>query len=654
MDFFEHQDVARRKTGLLVVYFLLAVVAIIVGIYLAAVILFTTAGSQIEGARGAPAPALWDPGVFSLVAVGVIVVVALGSLYKIAQLSSGGDVVAQMLGGRLISQNTRDLDERMILNVVEEMAIASGTPVPPVYLLEAEEGINAFAAGFSPDDAVIGVTRGCAQTLSRDQLQGVIAHEFSHILNGDMRLNIRLIGIVHGILLIALIGYFLLRSTGGSRRTSRGKGKGAGAIVLFGLALFVIGYAGVFFGRLIKSAVSRQREFLADASAVQFTRNPAGIAGALKKIGGLARGAKLDSPRAEEASHMFFGNGVVSFLNIMSTHPPLDERIRRIDPSFDGQYPQAVRLRRTESDLVRADVQRQSAAIRDRKAGRSGEERRRQPFDFLPGQAVAGVGAPGIEHVAYAAALLAAIPEAMAQSARESFGARAVIYGLLLDDDPAVRDRQLKRLQQHVDPAVFHETEKLMGNVNDLTPEMRIPLVEMALPALRQLSPAQYQSFRDSVNYLVKADEEINQFEYILHRMLLNHLAPHFGDRKPPLVRYRSLEPLVADCSVLLSMLAYVGNDDDALAAHEFAAGAKALGLPQAAAPELLSRQRADLKSLDDALNRLAEAAPQVKKRVLEACATTIGADGRTTVEESEILRVIADSLDCPMPPLLA
>ncbi len=335
MNFFQHQEAARRKTGLLVVLFIVAVALIILAVYAAALAFYLT---QMRGLEGT-ARSWWVPGVFFPVAIATVILVSLGSLYKIATLRGGGAVVASQLGGSKISPSTQKLNERVLLNVVEEMAIASGVPVPEVYLLDKEKGINAFAAGFTPDDAVIGVTRGCLETLSRDELQGVIAHEFSHILHGDMRLNLRLIGILHGILLLALIGEMLLRSM----RYSRDSKKGGAGIALAGLALFVIGYVGLFFGKLIKSAVSRQREYLADAAAVQFTRNPGGLGGALKRIGGLAHGSRITEANPETASHLFFGNALrASLLGLMSTHPPLDVRIKRIEPSFDGRFPQVT------------------------------------------------------------------------------------------------------------------------------------------------------------------------------------------------------------------------------------------------------------------------------------------------------------------------
>ncbi|MCL4797761.1 MAG: M48 family metallopeptidase [Bryobacteraceae bacterium] len=327
MDFFEHQDKARKNTKLLVVYFVLALVCIIASVYIASLTIFY--GAEQQAGEPARDLVLWDPGLFLKVVLGTLGVVVLGSLYKTAVLRKGGSAVAESLGGRLVDSNTTNPDERKLWNVIEEMAIASGVPVPKIFVLDNEAGINAFAAGHSPSDAAIGVTRGCMTLLNRDELQGVIAHEFSHILNGDMRLNLRVMGVIFGILCLAVIGRILLYS--------RGRGRDKNPMMLLGLALIVIGAIGVFFGRLIQAALSRQREFLADASSVQFTRNPAGLSGALQKIGGA--GSQLESPHTAEASHMFFGNGLSKpFLGMLATHPPLDERIRAIDPGWDGRF----------------------------------------------------------------------------------------------------------------------------------------------------------------------------------------------------------------------------------------------------------------------------------------------------------------------------
>ncbi|MDO8345317.1 MAG: M48 family metallopeptidase, partial [Cellvibrio sp.] len=339
MNFFEHQDRARRKTNHLILLLMLAVLSLvaITTLLFAAFVYF---GQEHTSANAGETLGVWQ-GImqalsfetFLWIALGVSSVVALGSLFRFFQLRAGGKTIAEAMGGRLLSGNTADADERKILNVVEEMAIASGTAVPPVYLIE-DDAINAFAAGYHPQDAVIGITRGCIHALSRDELQGVIAHEFSHIFHGDMRINMRLISLLHGILVIGLIGEFLMRTAGNRSVRRSSKDSSPVAILALGLGLLVIGYSGIFFGNLIKAAVSRQREFLADASAVQFTRNPEGIAGALKKIGGSSHGSQLQNEHAAEFSHMYFGQGVKSFFTLMATHPPLEDRIKRIQPNW--------------------------------------------------------------------------------------------------------------------------------------------------------------------------------------------------------------------------------------------------------------------------------------------------------------------------------
>jgi Zn-dependent protease with chaperone function len=643
MDFFQSQEAARKRTGLLVFLFALAVVLTIGTIYLAlAVILIGMGEKRPEGAELVTASTLWDPELFTLVAGGTTALVAGGSLYKISALSGGGHTVADLLGGRLLSSDTTDPIERRLLNVVEEMAIASGTPVPPVYLLERETGINAFAAGYAPTDAVIGVTRGCAQHLSRDELQGVLAHEFSHILNGDMRLNIRLMGVLFGILLIGLTGWIILRSQMGVRYGARDDRKGGNPLPLIGLALYVIGYIGVFFGNLIKAAVSRQREYLADASAVQFTRNPDGIAGALKKIGALAEGSRVQNPEAAEASHMFFGNavaGIGTFFGLLSTHPPLTERIRRIDPSFDGDY--------SKVDL-RPPAAVEPPRPRKKAAARTGA------FPINPAEAVRQVGTIDPAGLAYAAELAAGFPSRVEALAREPFSARGVIYALLLDrEDARVQQAQLSNLAGVVEPTLYKEIEAILPEVERLPPEQRLPLVALCVPALRRMSQAQYQQFAAIVRDLVAADRRVSLFEYALQRHLIAHLAVQFGTERPRAVTYTRPDPLVGPAGIVLSGLAHAGTRQDREARRAFAAAVQALGW-SGARPELLPEDSVGIDQLDQALNTLAHASPPLKKQFLDACAACIGVDGTITVEEGEMLRAVADALNCPMPPLTA
>jgi Zn-dependent protease with chaperone function len=632
-DFFQRQAVARRNTKWLVVMFVFAVIGIVGSTFVVTALALGAADSH--GRISIEAPLL-----ASAAALGLIIV---GSLYKTAQLAGGGTVVAERLGGRRVFPNTIDPVERRVLNVVEEMALASGVPVPPVFLLSEEQGINAFAAGYSPSDAVVGITRGCAQQLSRDQLQGVVAHEFSHILNGDMRLNLRLIGVLHGILLMGLVGRELLRissySSGGRSR----RNDGAAPLLLIGLAFMVVGFLGLFIGNLIKAAASRQREFLADASAVQFTRNPEGIAGALKRIGAAVFGSKLISPCAAEASHMYFAEGIS---NLFASHPPLGERISRIDPQWDGKYPPALPADAVVG-LKRADV---GALV----AGGEGDDHQAvygQPVPVpmaVMRHAVDQVAHPTELHREYVHELIASMPPAVIDAAHEPYGARALLFATLLDRDADVRAVQLRALEKSTDANVYELTLKLVPAVNQLDVRALLPLVDMTLPALRALSPAQYQEFSQCFVQLVQADKRLGLFEWTLHQILLRHLRPQFEKAHPPQIRYYGLQQLGQPISMLLSTLAHASQHNDDVA---FQAGVRHLSdVPV----QLLPREACGVGQLDEALRELRQVAPKMRARLVDACAACICADLAVSIEEGELLRAICDMLNCPMPPLLA
>ncbi|MCP5518158.1 MAG: M48 family metalloprotease [Verrucomicrobiales bacterium] len=645
MDFFARQDQARRNTKLLVFYFCAAVGVIVGSVYL------VLAGLFLRPKRDPLASLewLWNPPWMGWVALGTLAVIALGSLFKILELSRGGAAVATALGGRPVSPQTTDPDERKLLNVVEEMAIASGVPVPDVYLLEREQGINAFAAGFKPGDAVIGVTRGCVRMLTRDELQGVMAHEFSHILNGDMRLNLRLIGWLNGILCLALLGYYLMRisfySGGGSSSSGGGGKKGGNPLPLIGLALLVIGWTGVFFGRLIKSAVSRQREFLADAAAVQFTRNPDGLVSALKKIGGASQGSRIQAAAAEEASHLFFGNGLKPplFSGLFATHPPLARRIQVWEPSFDGRY-SAVQADRPAPQPAPAPAGRKEG--QERLMGLAGAA---AALSVSAGNAMQNAGEPTFAHLALAGELMAALSDRIRAATREPFGATALVHGMLCAKGGETAEAAAKLLP----PPVWQEVERLLPELRALPPRTRLPLLEMSLPALRELSPAQFDQFDAAVRGLVEADSEIDLFEYAALKLLARHLTPHF--RKPAKQRtaqYYSLQPLLNECAVLLSALAHVGNEEDAAADQAYQAGISRLGLT-GAAPALQPFGSANLPQVDQALDQLALTALPLKRKLLDACAHAVAADGTLGEREAELLRAIADALGCPVPPFL-
>jgi len=640
--FFENQAAARRDTSWLVFLFGCAVVGMVALLYALAVLLTGHSTVDAYGREVASRLEPWQPELLLQVGLATLAVVSVGSLYKIAQLRGGGPAVAESLGGQLVPTDSVDPEARKLLNVVEEMAIASGIPAPPVYLLEGEEGINAFAAGFTPSDAAIGITRGCVQNLGRDELQGVIAHEFSHILSGDMCLNTRLMGAVHGILLIGIIGYSLLRSSMyvGGRRNSRDN---SGTVILVaGFGLMVVGFLGTFFGNLIKASVSRQREFLADASAVQFTRNPDGIAGALKKIAGLDAGSILHSPAAPEASHFFFGEALRGRLNgFFATHPPLDERIRRIDPSFQSGRrgaPRPAAPQHSGGAGFAAGVEASSLA--------SGLSAARSV------SALDQLGAPTPAHLEYAASLVGGLPGSVVSASHEPHGARALVYALLIDVDEEARRHQLRQLAQFGEAGIGEETLRLLGKVEQLDSRARLPVVDMALPALRRLSPRQYEAFKKNVQVLVEADHRIDLFEWTLQRILLTHLRPHF-EREPIASRGRHSLPLgrlSAECSLVLSVLAQLGSPGDAAEREAFGRGAAQLG---EISLQLLPEGRRTLAALDPALSRLAQADARAAQHLVHACAACITADGVVSEAQGEVMRAIADSLGAPMPPLL-
>jgi Zn-dependent protease with chaperone function len=622
VDFFERQDEARRHTKLLVFYFAAAVLSLVIVINVAVSLIL---GMLVVGPKAELL--LW-------ITLGTLAVILAGSAFKTLQLASGGSVVAELLGGRLVDSNTSDTDERKLLNVVEEMSIASGVPVPQVYVMDDEAGINAFAAGHSTSDAAISVTRGCMKLLSRDELQGVIAHEFSHILNGDMRLNLRLMGLVFGILCLTVIGRVLIRTRGRKN-----------PLPLVGLALIVVGWAGVFFGRLIQSAVSRQRELLADAAAVQFTRNPAGLAGALKKIGGFAYGSRIESPHAEEASHLFFANGLGN--SFFSTHPPLTERIRALDPSFDGKFPRVV-----EEPASAISPAPQVSAIQEIPMSQAGADRFVAPF-VAEQAVVANVGQATTQHLAYAADFRHAIPPAIEAAARDPLGASGLVCALLLAHEPSVQEKQFEVLASVTSEAMLNETARIWPEVQVMPVQAKIPSLDLALPALRRLPPEQFHQFRAAIGTLAASNDKADLFAYMLQKIVARHLDTYFLPERRPVTQFYALHPLARDCGVLLSATAYAGQENATELSAAFAKGAEYLNQAARCEIPLLPPDECDLSDMDAALERLSQAVPQIKKNLLGACAQTVAADGVIQQGEAELLRAIADTLDCPMPPFV-
>jgi Zn-dependent protease with chaperone function len=667
MDFFAQQDNARKQTRIMLVYFVVAVFFTILLVYFLPVLGWNFAQSRYGTPEAAQQVHLWHPELFALVCGGTLLLVVCGALYKIAQLKrGGGEGVAVMLGGKQIVPDTDDFFEKRLRNVVEEMAIASGVPVPAVYVMEHERGINAFAAGFTPSDSVVAVTYGTMTGLTREELQGVIAHEFSHILNNDMRMYINLMAIIHGLIVIGLLGRILLEfSTRGSRVRVRG---GGGQIVVFvisaGIILWIVGSCGIFFASLIKAAISRSRERLADASAVQFTRNPSGLANALKKIGGLAAGSRIRSPNAEQASHMFFGKGTKGAF--FSTHPPLVQRIQWLEPTFDGTLPE-VSLRDLREQLTRFEgaplEKEKKPSVVDLFTAPSKlavtatiltatSPSRLKPNN--PEALIDSIGQPMQQHADAAKQLLDSIPERAKEYARDPHGARMLIYFLLLDSSEAIRNKQMALIQEQAEPEVFQTLETALPNLGKIKPEMRLPIIDLSIPALRFLSPSQYAAFRKIVKQLILADNQVNIFEYALQRVLVRHLDPTFsGESKRRPVNYYAIRGLETETSVILSTLARNGHDDPQIAEKAFLDATEKIAAPKANF-QFMEESECTWKRLNAALDQFSESSFKVKKWLLGAALACLMHDREITIDEVELFRAIADSLDCPVPPWVA
>ena len=644
MNFFEAQDSARRSTLSLIILFSLAVAALvaITNVLVLAIIAYNQTGILATNMAELSAVFQWD--LFWTIAIAISLIIALGSFFKMSMLSSGGQAVAEALGGRLIPQNSSDPMHKKLLNVVEEMAIASGSPVPSVYLLD-ESGINAFAAGWSPNNAVIGVTRGALTYLTRDELQGVIAHEFSHIFNGDMRLNIRLIGVLHGILLLGILGYYLMRSVRyiGSSRNKEG-GSLVLAIFMLGIGLTVIGYCGTFFGQWIKAIVSRQREYLADASAVQYTRNPASIAGALKKIGGYQMGSKLLSPSAPEYSHAYFSKGVATAMDfVFATHPPLPKRIRRIEPRWNGEFIVPKRELPPEEPSAKIEKDKKQVFLDTVTATTVGVA----VNEAL--HAIDKIGQPTDREFTYARHLLDDIPDKIKEEAEDPFGVRALMYCFVIHHSAEVQQLQWKHLQAEADRGVYLKTEQLYPAVAALPTKLRLPIFELCFPALKSLSKVQYQLFKENLNALIVADKKVDIREWVVQRLIKQQVDEAYGLRKPPMAVHSHIGAVKREFELMLSLVAYAEHKDDAEAQQAFTTGIRAIG---ATALNMIPRKQITITELDSAMDRLQQVKPLVKPRLLKALVTCVGMDNKITVNGAELTRAIASCLGSPMPPI--
>lgn len=643
MDFFEAQECARRNTVKLMLLFGLAIGVILLltnlvlyyGLFLEHVF-YTMGPDEVRQAGWGLEAVFW-------INLAVLVLILGGTFYKISALSSGGDAVAAMLDGEPVFGDDPHPERKQLLNIVEEMALASGVPVPQVYVLP-EQGINAFAAGFEQSDTVIGVTAGALQGLNREQLQGVIAHEFSHILSGDMRLNVRLAGVLHGIMLLGLVG----RSMSYSHDTDDyDRQEGSFPLSLVSIGLIVVGYAGYLCGRIIKAAICRQREYLADAAAVQFTRNPQGIGGALLQIGASPWGGLLRHRKSEQMSHAFFSNVLPLgfFSRILAAHPPLDKRIRRILPGWNGVFPST----------------KQAAAVRVEERPSNEETSRNHGFSFSfdggeysPARLIAAAGVISQTHVATARILSSSLPEVLRKATQDPFAARALIFFLLLDEEAEVRARQLEHLKHSADRGVHAEIRRLIKSGARAATGQKLPLVELALPRLRSLSPAQARLFLDNLQIVIRADSRITLFEWCLAKMVRQYVSDLLPGRKAGARPLPDLAAAAHEAALLFSAFAHLAGKAADQGCDTETLFAAACSEAKLANLSLLPATALGLGNIDKAVDRLASLSPGEKSRLLRGCIHCLCSKDAIPQPQWELLRGLCAALAIPMPPMPA
>jgi Zn-dependent protease with chaperone function len=634
MNFFERQEAARRSSTRLVILFSLAVAGIVIAVDFAAYVAYGGGAGKEPGEIGA---------LLVFTTLLTIAIIGLGSLYRVASLRGGGEPVALQMGGTPVPEDTRDFNLRRLRNVVEEIAIASGVPVPKIYVLEHEAAINAFAAGYSPSDAVVAVTRGALERLNRDELQGVIAHEFSHILNGDMRLNIRLMGVLFGILMLGLIGRKILE-----HGRFGGRNRGGGAILAAALIAMVVGYIGLFFGRMIKAGVSRQRESLADASAVQFTRQTAGLAGALKKIAGISEGSKLNERGdAEEVSHMLFGDGI-GFSGLFATHPPLVQRIQALEPQFRAEQLDALARRWIAAPPNGAEEDAQLGLV-----GGSGAQLPHADAQFAvtPPMVVAQVAHPAADDYKRADVIVDTIPDAVRKLAAQRDAVMPLLLALLLDDDTRLATLQAEEIAARLGMSMTEQARTIRAQyLTTLHPALRLPLAALSFPVLRLRPRPELDAFLDTVHAMVHADGQVSLFEYCLARLLQVQVRESLDPSRHARFGRNKLSAVRSEISTLLCVVAQAGHEDHATAQRAYLAGVQRV-LPSDHLPYL--ERPSGVLALDPVWEPLDALDPLAKQALIEGITATIGHDGRVNVAEAELLRTICGALHCPLPPML-
>jgi len=633
VDFFRDQEIARRNTRLLTALFVLAVLLLItvINIFLAFVL---TASQTLESG---------DPTTFELsdldvrltllVSIALIVVIGAVVLYNWIRFSQGGRCVAEALGARPACSNTENPLERRAQNVIQEIALAANMPVPPLYILDKEPGINAFAAGISPGDAVVAITQGALTQLTRDELQGVIGHEFSHILNGDMRLSIRLMAMLRGITFIGDMGALLMRSAVShrARRSTKSSNNNTVGLLLVGLVLYLVGLLGGVMAGLIKSAISKQKEYLADASSVQFTRNPSGISDALKVIGGYTPGTLVDTARAEEMSHLFFGQVKHRLWLMFATHPPLENRIRRVDPHWNGEFI----TRKNNLSFPEAEATSETGMV----------QAQRSLAAALPSAMATELGGIAASNQqALPATSLDQPPDdltaAIIEEAREPLGAMSLLLALLWHENNPGKQRAA------IEAAKISGLEALVvergRELQHLKPELRLPLIELCLPTLKTLSPPQYHQFKGLLINFVKADGQIELFEWCLYQLVRHYLDPHFVKRSSS-PQHAQLKAVSESLAVALGTLALLGRGDTYAS---FQSGLQIIGLPLV----MPAAEAMGVQQFGKAIEQLANCYPLLKVTILKALIKVAEQDGQISPKELTLIKAIAAVMDCPLP----
>jgi len=625
LDFFEQQERSRRSSRWLVLWYLLAVLATIasysVGAALIYAFLVAFTGSGAFFATLAQIPAQF----YYLVAGAVSLYILGVTAYRIWQLSDGGPTIAWLLGARYVDPDKCTPSERRLLNVVEEMAIASGITVPPVYVLQGDDAINALVAGYSPNEAVIIVTQGTVTKLSRDELQGVMGHEFSHILNGDMALNVRLVGLLAG---LTRIGEYAEQMVYGAAHANKRlareqRGEGALAALLAALIAFV-GFPGTFAAGAIKAAISRERELLADAASVQFTRNPDGIAGALDSILALRAGTMVRAAGVGDFSHMFFAPAAGRWWGFPS-HPPILERIQRAHPRF----------RRDEYRKQRHGTPTEVAVIDG--SGNVVKNLRMDTAVAAVTTVVASVGQPGAQHVDYAKRLLERLPSRLKEALHRADEAELAMFALALEPEQAA----LQVLEQKRGAEVKAKVSDLHVYVGGLSRNYMLTLADLAVPAIKEQRQAARDAFLADFAAMVEADRRVTLREFVLLTLLRQRLREGAGQPIP--ARFRKIDEVAADAHLVLSLVS--------LDKAAFDKGAAVLKLGWQA---LLARETLTTAKVGESLERLRHLSPFAKPGILKACFEAAAADGVVRLSEAELVRMVAATLDCPVPPLLA